>query len=212
MSLVREGALVLASGRRENRLRALRNELHRQRVPGAIAIKRGDVLDHASIDELFTTAVALWGGLDCVVYSAGVYASGTFACDSFEQWESTFGTNHLGFLYVVTDVVNKIPNRPVHVFAFTSSLSRSLKAQCLAYSLSKNALEQCISRAGRVTARNGVFLHAIDPGPFRSEMNPSCNLSAAAAASVVASKVSRHFETRRSQAWRRRGNCAHTPQ
>lgn len=75
--LARRGARLVLSARRQDRLEALVEEL---RQPGGEAIAvSGEVTEPETRRRLIETAVAQFGGLDCLINNAGIGGIGNFA-------------------------------------------------------------------------------------------------------------------------------------
>jgi NAD(P)-dependent dehydrogenase (short-subunit alcohol dehydrogenase family) len=188
-ALVSQGASVLASGRRAGRLRALRWKLLGERARGSILIQTADVLDPSTLDELLGTAIEAWRGLDCLVYTAGIYLPAAFEPSQSKDWSRLFGANFAGFHHLVSAINARVSDRPVHAIAFTSSLAKGGPRESIAYGLTKRLLEDYCQRAGGVLALNRIFLHIVDPGPFRSEMNPTCGVGASEASRRTVARI-----------------------
>ena len=84
------GARVAVAARRSERLEALASELD-----GSVAV-RLDVQDAEACRDGIETAVQALGGLDAVVYVAGIASLGYVAEFSAEVWAQTFATNVTG--------------------------------------------------------------------------------------------------------------------
>jgi len=76
VALARQGASVVVTARREDRLDELRKEI--ESAGGAVATLSGDVTDPAIRQRLIDTACERFGGLDILVNNAGVGAMGRF--------------------------------------------------------------------------------------------------------------------------------------
>ena len=188
-SFVFRGASVLAAGRRADRLRALHSRLHAAKAQGTIFIKPADVMRPATLAALVSAALETWGGLDCVVYASAIYSPSSFEPSSLARWRESFDTNFWGFHYLVTEMATRVPNRPMHLIAFTSSLALHGESESTAYGLSKCLLEAYVTRVDMVLAQERIHLHILDPGPFRSEMNPLCEVPACAASNAMADAI-----------------------
>src|ERR1700722_10238868 len=70
----REGARVVASARRENRLHELQEELAAEGHP--IAIHPADAADPKQLEELHRSAVALTGPIEILIYATGTNTPG----------------------------------------------------------------------------------------------------------------------------------------
>lgn len=89
------GARVALAARRSDRLEALSSELE-----GSVAV-RLDVQDARACRDGVESAVQSLGGLDAVVYVAGIASLGDVAEVSPETWAQTFATNVTGASVVI---------------------------------------------------------------------------------------------------------------
>ncbi len=76
LELARQGARIVATARRQERLEELAREI--EPMPGEIEIVAGDVTDPALRAELVETAERCFNGLDLLINNAGVGATGRF--------------------------------------------------------------------------------------------------------------------------------------
>jgi short-subunit dehydrogenase len=93
LSFVRAGARVLALGRDEDRLRALREACA---TPDRVAIHACDLLDGASMERVAQSVLAGGGAPDVVVANAGIGLDARFEHTSDDDVRAVFDTNVLG--------------------------------------------------------------------------------------------------------------------
>lgn len=88
----REGARVVASGRRQDRLDVLASEI--EQAGGEIIAIQGDVRDEAVARQLVDTAVSRFGGLDIAFNNAGATGqTGPVPDLSLDGWQETLNSN-----------------------------------------------------------------------------------------------------------------------
>ena len=80
LALARQGARVLATGRRQERLESLQSSFdgRSKSGEGSIDLIAGDIIDPSFRSQLIERSQSLWGGLDGLVNNAGVGAIGRF--------------------------------------------------------------------------------------------------------------------------------------
>ncbi|HCP62323.1 MAG TPA: oxidoreductase, partial [Actinobacteria bacterium] len=96
-AFVREGAAVVLSARREDRLRALASEL--SSGGGRAVAVACDVSERAQVEALADRVKTEFGRCDVLVNNAGVPGGGPFAEMSMDQAELVTRINYLGVLY-----------------------------------------------------------------------------------------------------------------
>ncbi|WP_414163749.1 bifunctional NADP-dependent 3-hydroxy acid dehydrogenase/3-hydroxypropionate dehydrogenase YdfG [Superficieibacter sp. BNK-5] len=98
---VENGHKVIATGRRQERLQALKEELG-----DAIYPLQLDVRDRAAIDEKLASLPAEWRGIDILVNNAGLALGMEPAHKaSVEDWENMIDTNNKGLVYMTRAVL-----------------------------------------------------------------------------------------------------------
>ena len=94
LAFAREGAAVAVSGRREERLQEVVQELESQGAKG-LAV-RCDVADEASVAEAVRKVVRGLGGLDVAVANAGFSVAGRIEKLSAADWRRQLDVNVIG--------------------------------------------------------------------------------------------------------------------
>ncbi|MGB8223659.1 MAG: SDR family NAD(P)-dependent oxidoreductase, partial [Polyangiales bacterium] len=89
-----EGASVAVSGRREERLHEVVQELEAKGAKG-LAV-RCDVTDEASVADAVQKIVRAWGGLDVAVANAGFVVAGRIEKLSAADWRRQLDVNVIG--------------------------------------------------------------------------------------------------------------------
>ena len=98
-ALAAEGATVVLAARREDRLRALADDLTASHGVRAVAVPT-DVTDEDAVDALVETTVERVGGLDLVVSNAGVASGGDVAEVSTADYRRTTAVNCDGTFFL----------------------------------------------------------------------------------------------------------------
>ncbi|MGB5698174.1 MAG: SDR family oxidoreductase, partial [Polyangiales bacterium] len=94
LAFAKEGAVVAVSGRREDRLQEVVQEVE---ASGAKALAvRCDVTDEASVAEAVQTVVRTFGGLDVAVANAGFSVAGRIEKLSAADWRRQLDVNVIG--------------------------------------------------------------------------------------------------------------------
>jgi 3-hydroxy acid dehydrogenase / malonic semialdehyde reductase len=146
---VREGARVIATGRRKDRLDALEKELGPS-VRGEVL----DVRDRAAVEKLVAGLPAEWAAIDVLVNNAGLaLGQGPAQTSSLDDWEQVIDTNIRGLTFVthtllpgmvargrghiinLGSIASSVPYPGGHVYgaskAYVDQLSLNLRADLL---------------------------------------------------------------------------------
>ena len=147
--------LVLAS-RDEAGLESLRRELSEEHGARALAVG-ADVTDSASVAHLFESAVAAFGRVDTVVYTAGFGILKPFAETTAEEFERLMRTNVGGAFNVCKAALPLMESqRGGRIVAVPGILGRAPMSQAAAYCASKYALTGLLKSLALEWKRAGV--------------------------------------------------------
>lgn len=131
----RNGARVMAVGRREDRLRELEAE--------GVAWCAADVAVDGEPERVVAATVGVLGAIDLVVYGAAVSPMVLLSDATFEQWTSLLVTNVVAPSQVTRAVLPHLTDDAIVAFMSSESVGRPRKA-LVPYSASKAALEELI--------------------------------------------------------------------
>src|SRR5260370_6608858 len=98
--VVREGALVYLTGRRQNEL-----DMAAALIGDGVAPVRGDVQDFGDLDRLYERIKQEKGKIDILVASAGIVDPQPLVDATEENFDKTFGTNVRGLLFTVQKAI-----------------------------------------------------------------------------------------------------------
>jgi NADP-dependent 3-hydroxy acid dehydrogenase YdfG len=165
-ALVQAGATVFATGRRMQRLEALRDSVGD--APGRIEIIAGDLADPA-----FIAALAEWAATpDILINNAGQLRHAPFLESDPADWLTVFDSNVLAVLRLTQLVARKmVAAGSGHIINVTSTLAGEVTPYTLAYAASKHAL-RAVCRGLRVELRQyGIKVTEVAPGLVTTEIN-----------------------------------------
>jgi len=134
---VADGAQVVFAARRADRLdRAV------ARAGGGRAVV-GDVRLPNDCERIVAEAVAAYGGLDVLVYAAGITPLGRLSDVDADHWRSVFETNVFAPALVTRAALAHLAEGAVAVYLSSDSVGRPRQG-LVAYSASKAALDESI--------------------------------------------------------------------
>lgn len=147
--------------------RAMVDEI-RQASPSEIYTPTRVELDLSSASSsdctTFIQSIGIEGGLDGLVYSAGINFPKPIPEISEEELLKTTQTNTLGFFKVVQACLPMMRDANARVVAISSIYGSISRAGRTAYSISKAALEGAVRAMAVELAPDGILVNAVSPG------------------------------------------------
>ncbi|MFO1206359.1 MAG: SDR family oxidoreductase [Burkholderiales bacterium] len=170
LAFAREGAHVVASGRRDEAGRALVDEL---RSLGAQAeFVRADVRFEAEVRALVDLTVERFGRLDVAVNNAGTEGQGgPITEQTTDNYAAIFDANVLGVLLSLKHEMRVMLRQGSGSIINLSSVAGHIGFPgASVYVASKHAVEGLTKSAALEGAAAGVRVNAVAPGPIATEM------------------------------------------
>jgi 3-hydroxy acid dehydrogenase/malonic semialdehyde reductase len=163
-----QGARVIASARRADRLAELRAGRE-----DSVFVLPMDVRDRAEVTTALATLPAEWTPVDVLVNNAGLAAGrGPIQTDDPENWDRMLDTNVRGLLNVSAAVLPGMVARGAgHVINIGSNAGREVYPGGAVYCATKAAVER-ITRGMRMDVLgSGVRISQVDPGMVETEFS-----------------------------------------
>lgn len=165
VQFAREGVQVMASARREDRLRQLQNEVN-------IDIFVADAADRDAMQRLGAAALERFGGLDILVYAAGTNSPDRWLPRmTVEIWNEVIQVNLNGAYYITHAVLPAMRAAKRGHLIYISSISGLLPdISGAAYQASKRGMV-ALAHAMRVEEKeNGIRTCVLCPGLVKTEI------------------------------------------
>lgn len=157
------GATLVLSGRSEEALNTLANELEsaRDRVHTFAA----DLTDSAAGERIVGQALVKTGRIDNLVVNAGTLADGLFAGLTDYELSQVYEVNLWGALRTMRAALRPmILHRGGNIVIVSSTAAQRPGVGQAAYASSKAALESIVRVTARETAARGIRVNAVAPG------------------------------------------------
>jgi 3-hydroxy acid dehydrogenase/malonic semialdehyde reductase len=166
-----EGHHCIITGRREDRLEEVANEIAQHKVE---VLPLGlDVRERIAVEDLITNLEERWQDIDILVNNAGL----ALGRDSFENadiddWDTMLDTNIKGLLYMSKAVLPYfIKNKKGHIINIGSTAGKEVYKEGNVYCASKFAVN-AISQAQRIDLLPyGIKVTCINPGAAETEFS-----------------------------------------
>jgi serine 3-dehydrogenase len=170
IQFAREGANVMASARRLDRLEALQKELAEENLE--VAISTADAANADAMEELVARTVEEFEKIDILVYATGTNTPDrAMARLSVKIWDEIIGTNISGAYYATRAVLPAMRERQSGHLIYVGSISgRVPDVSGAAYQASKRGM-LALAHAIRVEERaNGIRTCVVCPGLVDTEL------------------------------------------
>ena len=170
VAFAREGATVVVAGRRDEAGKALAEEL---RALGAEAeFINADVRQEDDVRALVDETVARFGRLDVAVNNAGTEGQvGPITDQTAETYAATFDTNVLGVILSMKHEVRVMQGQGSgSIINVSSTYGHEGAAGASVYVGSKHAVEGITKSVALETAKSGIRVNAVAPGPTDAGM------------------------------------------
>ncbi|MBK7083333.1 MAG: SDR family oxidoreductase [Flavobacteriales bacterium] len=172
-----EGHRVIITGRRKERLEALRSELEgmhgKVEGPPVVHPLHFDVRDNAAVQEAITSLPPAWSAIDVLVNNAGLAAGlDPIQEGHLEDWERMLDTNVKGLLHVSKAVIpGMIARKTGHIINIGSTAGKEVYPKGNVYCASKYAVD-ALTKGMRIDLLPyGIKVTQIAPGMAETEFS-----------------------------------------
>ena len=170
VAFAKRGAKVVVSGRRDEAGHELAEEL--RSIGSEAEFINADVRKEDDVRALVDKTVARFGRLDVAVNNAGTEGQGGAITDQTAQsYAATFDTNVLGVLLSLKHEVRVMREQGAgNIINITSTYGHEGAAGASVYVGSKHAVEGITKSVALETAKSGIRVNAVAPGPTDTGM------------------------------------------
>ena len=168
---------IIITGRRKERLEALRSELenssHNRETPSKILPLVFDVRDKKAAQNAIDGLAESWKRIDLLINNAGLALGRDYFDEAdMDDWETMIDTNVKGLLYISRAVLPlMIPQGKGHIINLGSVAAKEIYEKGNVYCATKAAVE-AISHSMRIDLlRHNIKVTAIHPGAAETEFS-----------------------------------------
>jgi NAD(P)-dependent dehydrogenase (short-subunit alcohol dehydrogenase family) len=170
MALAMVGAKVMATGRSEEKLKALVEEIMKE--GGVAASSAGSPIEPEDVQKIVKDTVDKFGGIDILVTAAGVNKPGPIVDQPLQEWDMIMDANVKGTWLFCKEVGKVMIKRGKggKVVLLGSARGELGMANYTAYSPSKGAVHLMAKSLGCEWGKYGIQVNAIAPTVFRTAL------------------------------------------
>lgn len=167
VALVQEGARVAGTGRRQDRLDALRDRLGEENfLPIA-----GDVRKEEDCERFVQQTLERWNQVDVLVNNAGVMLLGPIPGADTEDWRRMIDTNVYGLIYCTHKVLPAMQARKKgHIVNISSTAGRTVTPIAGVYNLTKWGINAFSESLRQQVCKDNIRVTIIEPGAVATEL------------------------------------------
>jgi short-subunit dehydrogenase len=168
-----KGHNLVLTARREDRLKALQDELTTAHPGIKVIVRQLDVTDHDQVFEVFRSADAEIGGLDRVIVNAGIGKGTPIGTGRFDANLETTMTNYVAALAQAEAAMELFRAKNAGHLVLISSMAglRGMPKAMTAYSASKAAIASIGEGLQVELLGKPIKVSVIQPGYIKSELN-----------------------------------------
>ncbi len=156
------GAKVVAVGRNEKELNALRDEANGKK--GSIKIYLADIRENEQIKGLFEFVINNFNQLDALINVAGIIANGTIETTTLDDWDEMFDINLRVVFNIMQKSVPHLEKTRGNIVNVSSVAGTRAFPNILAYCISKAGVDQLTRCSALELAPKGIRVNAVNPG------------------------------------------------
>lgn len=171
----RNGATVVAVGRNESELNALRDE--GKDLDGNIKTQLADVTELTQVDRIVTETVDNLGQIDVLVNAAGIIKSGSLETTTLDEWDKMLNVNLRSVFYMMQRCLPHLEATKGNIVNVSSVTGTRAFPGVLAYCVSKAGIDQLTRCAALELAPRHVRVNAVNPGVVETNLHKRGGMS-----------------------------------
>lgn len=171
----RNGATVVAVGRSEGELNALRDEAGD--LDGTIRTHLADLTEVTQVDRVVTETVDNLGQIDVLVNAAGIIKSGSLETTTLDEWDKMLNVNLRSVFYLMQRCLPHLEATKGNIVNVSSVTGTRAFPGVLAYCVSKAGIDQLTRCSALELAPKGVRVNAVNPGVVETNLHKRGGMS-----------------------------------
>lgn len=172
LALITEGVNVVITGRNEETIQQVAQQLQEKGKDGAKAMGvAADVRSYQSQEQAVAATMEAFGGIDIVVANAGLGHFASIDELTIEQWNETIDTNLTGVFYTVKTTLSALKKSKGYLITISSLAGTNFFAKGSAYNASKFGLTGFTQAAMLDLREHEIKTTTIMPGSVATYFN-----------------------------------------
>lgn len=169
-ALARAGAKICLVARREDRLKALSEQIENEGLPKPIHFVT-DVSDQKQIEHAVSETLKKFDQIDILINNAGVMYLGPVDGANPDDWKRMFDINVLGLMYCTRSVLPSMKKQQSgHIVNISSVSGKIVSARSAAYSATKFAVGAFSEGLRQEVTPHKIRVTTIQPGAVATEL------------------------------------------
>jgi NAD(P)-dependent dehydrogenase (short-subunit alcohol dehydrogenase family) len=156
------GAKVIALGRNEKELNALRDEASQK--DGSVKIHLADIRETTQVERFFSYINENVGQIDVLVNAAGIILNGSIENTRLDDWDKMMNINLRSVFFMMQKCVAHLAKTKGNIVNVSSVAGIRAFPNVLAYCVSKAAVDQLTRCSALELAPQGIRVNAVNPG------------------------------------------------
>lgn len=158
----KKGSKVIAVGRNEKELNALRDELSER--DGILKVQLADVREITQVEKLVNDTADAFGKIDVLVNAAGIILNGTIENTNLDDWDKMMNVNLRSVFFMMQKCVPHLEKTKGNIVNVSSVAGTRAFPNVLAYCVSKAAIDQLTRCSALELAPKNIRVNAVNPG------------------------------------------------
>jgi len=159
----KKGSKVIAVGRNEKELNALRDEIQ-EKESLFLKVHLADVCEETQAEKIIIDAVDTFGKIDVLVNSAGIILNGTIENTTLDDWDKMMNINLRTVFFMMQKSVPHLEKTKGNIVNISSVAGLRAFPNVLAYCVSKAAIDQLTRCSALELAPKKIRVNAVNPG------------------------------------------------
>lgn len=171
----KDGAQVIAVGRNEKELIALRDEANGD--SGSVKIQLADIRETSQVERLISEIVHNFNQIDVLVNAAGIIANGSIEDTSLEDWDKMMNINLRAVFYITQKCIPLLEKNRGNIVNVSSVTGLRAFPNVLAYCVAKAAVDQLTRCSALELAPKGIRVNAVNPGVTETKLHKRAGMN-----------------------------------